>query len=327
MGEEAEIVYAGVREGLTYVAPFIQGCYFEWSTIVRQGAFDWKELGCFLNSIEGELLILMASVATIEQFSQQNDVIGASRIHQEMDVSGGWDYIKSQFSRREGKRREQCIKQGFHYDISHKDCDFYEFYHSMHVPTMKGRYGDLARSVEEKEAYASLFKQGLLFRVSRGQEWVAGSVSQIDEFTRTLNARLIGVKNGSSIYRNDGSQNFTYHSIIEWAASRSDIDSVDFQGCEPFLTKGTFQYKKRFGTRAVIPGNVFGSWRLLIRVKVLTRSARCFLINNPLLIVGVDGALSALYFFDGDNNARLDIPFVSKGIEGAVFLDLDLMHG
>lgn len=326
VGEEAEIVYAGVREGLTYVAPFIDECYFEWSAVVRQGTFDWRELECFLKGVDGEILILMAPVALIEQFSEQGDVVGVSRIHQVVDVSGGWDYIKSQLSRREAKRREQCVAQGFHYDISYEDCDFYEFYRSMHVPTMKRRYGNLARSVEEKDAYASLFKRGLLFRVYKDHEWVAGSVSQINESGRTLNARLIGVKNGRSVYRSDGSQNFTYHSIIEWAASRSDIDCVDFQGCEPFLTKGTFQYKKRFGTRAVIPDNDFGNLRLLIRVKVLSLSARCFLINNPLLIAGEFGALKALYFFDENNNARVDIPFASKGIEEAVFLDLDLLH-
>ncbi len=67
----------------------------------------------------------------------------------------------------------------------------------MHLPTMKSRYGDLARSVEEKEAYARLFKQGVLFRIYDAKEWVAGSVSQIDKSGRILNARLIGVKNGA----------------------------------------------------------------------------------------------------------------------------------
>ena len=327
LGEEAEITYVGVREGLVYIAPFIEERFFERSSVVRQGAFEWRELECFLQIVKSEMLCLMAPKTIISHFALDSDVVGVSRIHQAVDVSGPWDDIKSQLSKREGKRREQCVAQGFHYNVSFEDHDFFEFYHSMHLPTMKSRYGDLARSVEEKEAYARLFKQAVLFRIYDAKEWVAGSVSQIDKSGRILNARLIGVKNGSGTYRVNGSQNFVYHSIIEWAANSLAIDYVDFQGCEPFLTKGTFQYKKRFGTRAVIPENNFGDWRLLIRMAALSPSVRYFLINNPLLIEAGCKSLKALYFYDANNVARLDIPFESSGIDGAVFRDLDSLYG
>ncbi|AQT92517.1 hypothetical protein [Pseudomonas azotoformans] len=327
VGEKAEITYVGVREGLVYIAPFIEERFFECSSVVRQGAFGWGELECFLKIVKSEMLCLMAPKKIISHFALKSDVVGVCRIHQEVDVSGDWSDIKSHLSKRECKRREQCVAQGFHYNVSFEDRDFFEFYHLMHLPTMKHRYGELARSVEEKEAYARLFKQGVLFRIYDATEWVAGSVSQIDKSGRILNARLIGVKNGSDTYRVNGAQNFVYHSIIEWAANNSSIDYVDFQGCEPFLTKGTFQYKKRFGTRAFIPNNNFGDWWLLMRVTELSPSVRSFLINNPLLIEGEGKSLKALYFYDANNTARLDIPFESKGIEGVVFRDLDSLHG
>ncbi|MGY2253070.1 hypothetical protein [Pseudomonas reactans] len=326
VGEDVEIAYVGVSEGLVYIEPFIEGCYFELSSIVSQGTFEWKDLERFLRNTKSELVVMMAPVPTISQFLCKTDVVGVCRIHQEVDVSRGYDHIKSQISRREEKRRTQCIAQGFYYNVSVEDRDFYEFYHSMHLPTMRNRYGDLARSVKETEAYTDLFKKGVLFRVYRTQEWVAGSVSQIDESSRILNARLIGVKEGCDMYRTDGSQGFVYHSIIEWAADNSNIDCVDFQGCEPFLTKGTFQYKKRFGARAVIPNNKFGDWRLLIRVASLSLSARHFLINNPFLVEDKRGGLNAQYCFDATSGPRKDIPYASEGINGAVYLNLDSLY-
>ncbi|MFI1736994.1 hypothetical protein [Streptomyces sioyaensis] len=163
----------------------------------------------------------------------------------------------------------------------------------------------------------------MLFRVHKSGEWVAGSVSQIARERRTLNARLIGVKAGDDKYRTAGAQNFVYHAILDWAAGEDSIDTVEFQGCEPFLTKGTFQYKKRFGTTAVIPDNAFGRLRMLIRPKALTPSIRRFLANNPVLTDDSSGGLVAKYFFDQDNALRSDIPHSSPGITGNVAIDLD----
>lgn len=102
---------------------------------------------------------------------------------------------------------------------------------------------------------------------------------------------------------------------------------MDFQGCEPFLTKGTFQYKKRFGSRAVIPDNVFGTLRMVLRANRLTRSVRDFLVSNPVLDAdgGGGGGLTAKYFHDRQRPLRRDIPCISAGITGMVAVDLDAL--
>lgn len=179
---------------------------------------------------------------------------------------------------------------------------------------MAKRYGSKARSLPRQDAYETLFKNGLLFRIFKNGKWVAGSVGQIDTLNKKMNSRLIGVLDGDYRYRADGSQNFVYHSILEWSCHEKFIDIVDFQGCEPFLTKGTFQYKKRFGTEACIPDNVFKELRLLLRVPNENSSAYKFIINNPLLNVDEDGVLFAQYFYDTKSSMRKDFPYACPGI-------------
>lgn len=325
-GSLARLTYVGVAEGLRYIAPFVDQCFFEHSSVEREGVLEWEQLEVFLKQNQTDMSLLMASSAVVQRCQQSGDIVGLSRIHQKVDVSAGWSYVLGGISHRESKRRTQSIKQGFKFDVSTEDEDFFSFYRSMHAPTMSARYGDFARSVEEQSAYRDLFKQGILFRVHLNEEWVAGSVSQIDLAARTLNARLIGVKDGGALYRENGAQNFVYHAILEWASNQSSIDSVDFQGCEPFLSKGTFQYKKRFGAQAVIPTNTFGLMRILIRVPTLSAAARQFLINNPFIGLDPAGQLQAQYFYDSDHEIRLDIPFASKGIHSQVNHNLDQWH-
>lgn len=326
-GKPARLVYVGVSEGLLYIAPFVEQCFFEHSSVEEEGTLEWQQLEGFIKQNQTDMSLLMAPLEVVQKCQQPGDIVGLSRIHQKVDVSAGWEHVLGQLSHRENKRRVQSVEQGFDFDVSLKDEDFFSFYRSMHVPTMSARYGRFARSVQEQAAYMDLFKQGVLFRVHLNDEWVAGSVSQIDESTHTLNARLIGVKGGAAIYRANGAQNFVYHTILEWASNQPFIDCVDFQGCEPFLSKGTFQYKKRFGAQAVVPDNSFGQWRLLIRVPTLCDSTRQFLINNPLIGLDTEGRLQAQYFFDADHQIRSDIPFISKGIHSQVTHNLDQWHG
>lgn len=326
-GKTACFVYVGVAEGLVYIASFVEQCFFENSHVEQEGTLGWHQLEDFMKQDQTDMCLLMAPMEVIQQCRQHGDVFGVSRIHQQVDVSAGWQHVLSQLSHRENKRRTQLDRQGFSFDVSLEDEDFFAFYRSMHTPTMSARYGCFARSVPEQAAYLDLFKQGVLFRVHLKGEWVAGSISQINDSTRTLNARLIGVKDGAAVYRANGAQNYVYHAILEWASAQSAIDCVDFQGCEPFLSKGTFQYKKRFGATAVVPENAFGQWRLLIRARTLCASTRHFLINNPLMGLDSEGRLQAQYFFDAERGARLDIPFASKGIYSEVRRNLDQWDG
>ncbi|MEW2434773.1 hypothetical protein AB0952_11400 [Streptomyces caniferus] len=328
LGEPASTAYLGVKEGLTYIAPFVEDRFLTERTGERTTPVgDPPGLAKQWASADADLAILVAPTDVVDSLAEPGDIRAVARIHQVVDTSGGHEHVMTQLlSRREGRRRRNAHRDGFSYDVSHRDEDFYEFYRTMHLPTMHTRYADRARSVEEDQAYRTLFREGVLFRVLRSEEWVAGSVCRIDRESRTLNARLIGIKDGSDTLREAGAQTYIYYANLDWAACEDSIDTLDFQGCEPFLTKGTFQYKKRFGTTAVIPrNNVFGGLRMLIRPNALTPSVRRFLVNNPVMAESSfgGGELIAKYFYDQDNALRSDILHNSPGITESVSINLD----
>ncbi|MFV8130202.1 hypothetical protein [Streptomyces syringium] len=325
LGESARTAYLGVKEGLTYIAPFVEDRFLTERAGERTAPVgDSPGLAKLWPSVDADLAILVAPTDVVDSLAEPGDIRAVSRIHQVVDTSRGHEHVMTQLlSRREGRRRRNAERAGFTYDVSHRDEDFYEFYRTMHVPTMHTRYADRARSVEEEQAFRTLFREGVLFRVLQSGEWVAGSVCHIDRESRTLNARLIGIKGGSDVHREAGAQTYIYYANLDWAASEDSIDTLDFQGCEPFLTKGTFQYKKRFGTTAVIPDNVFGRLRMLIRPNALTPSVRRFLVNNPVIGVSSSGELVAQYFYDQNNPLRTDIHHNSPGITDSVSINLD----
>lgn len=315
-------LYLGVEEGLTYIAPFIEDRLFREQGVLDVCAIAPSELEAQWKTSNADLVIAVAPVPYLDALKGPCDIRALARLHQVIPTSGNYDDILGQLSRRERKRGEEARNNGFTYDVTLEDDLFYEFYRTMHVPTMHHRYGARARSVEERTAYETLFRRGVLVRVHKDGQWVAGSVSHIDDATRTLNARLIGVLNGDDTWRTNGAQNFVYHALIDWAAHHT-IDQVDFQGCEPFLTKGTFQYKKRFGTRAVLPKNIFGSLRMLIRGQEFGPQIRRFLVDNPVIGESPNGDLIAQYFYDARHPARVDIPYQTPGLVAAASLDLD----
>ena len=130
---------------------------------------------------------------------------------------------------------------------------------------MDQRYGKFAQSVKKIKAYHCIFKEGILFLFTSNNEPVADSLSHIDFRHRVINARLIGIKNGDERFLKELAQNEVYHAILHWA-SHNDIQWINFQGCEPLLTKGTFQYKKRLGSIATLPYNSFYNKRLLVKL-------------------------------------------------------------
>ncbi|WP_432010369.1 hypothetical protein [Streptomyces cucumeris] len=325
LGESARTVYLGAQEGLTYIAPFVEDRFLTERSGERTSSLDDPSgLAKLWSSADADLAVLVAPADVVDSLAGPGDIRAVSRIHQVVDTSRGHAHVMSRLlSRREGRRRRNAERDGFTYDVSHEDEHFYEFYRTMHLPTMHMRYADRARSVEEEQAFRTLFRQGVLFRVLRSGEWVAGSVCQIDRERRRLNARLIGIKEGSEVHRAAGAQTYIYYANLDWAASEEGIDLLDFQGCEPFLTKGTFQYKKRFGTTAVIPDNVFGRLRMLIRPKAQSPSVRRFLVNNPVVAENGSGELVATYFFDQNTPVRSDIQHNCPGITEAVSINLD----
>ncbi|MGB8956217.1 MAG: hypothetical protein WCC10_12665 [Tumebacillaceae bacterium] len=317
--------YIGIDEGLVYIMPFVENNLIKQDLqVTKEGKIAAEDVEAYMKSSDADLLIVAADKQSVLALRTEAHLLMPFRIHQIVHTSREYEKTRRAMSQRELKRYDKMRQQeGFDYFVTYEDADFDHFYDTMHKPTMNSRYGEFARSVEKQTAYETLFKKGLLFLVTQNGEPVSGSVSQFDKTKNWLNARLIGVRNGDDLYRTNGAQNFVYHAIIHWASNVGMIDVVDFQGCEPFLTKGTLQYKKRFATEAILPPNHFHDKRLLVQANLRSPSVRQFLIDNPMLVIDEADNIGAGYPFDQQSKPRLELPYQCPGIDYHVLIDLD----
>lgn len=322
LGEAVQTVYLGVQEGLTTLAPFIEDALIKKSENIQTTALHQEHIADAWHISDADLAVLVVPIQLIDTFAEFADIRAVARVHQVVDTACRQTFL-SRLSKHQIRKRRRAERAGFSYDLSDQDNCFFDFYRNMYVPAMQNRHGTRARSVEEGEAFHTLFKAGALFRVWQKSEWIAGAVCQIDLDCRILHARLIGVKASAEQYPLSKAQNFAYHAVLDWAVQHPRIDKVDFQGSEPFLSKGTFQYKRCFGAMAIVPDNIFGQLRMLIRPKLKKSSVRCFLINNPLIADSPSGELVAHYFFDSNMSPRFDIPYRCPGLTQFQRINLD----
>ncbi|WP_305845302.1 hypothetical protein [Photobacterium leiognathi] len=313
---KARYVYIGVDIGDRYIREFTEDKFIKAPIVLNRTKVSLAQAVNISKCSRADLMMIAVPQTSIDQFKKPNDVICPMRLHQVIDVSMHHEKCLGFMSKRESKRYNKLIER-YDYDISKHPRDFVNFYKKMHKPTMIGRYGNFARSVDIKKAFFDIFRKGQLFYIKNNDQYVAGSVSIIDG--DTVNARLIGVLNGDNHYLKDGAQNFVYHAIIHWACNNDVIKKVDFQGCEPFLTKSTYQYKSRMGTKIIIPKNEFGDKRLIIRTSG-SKPAIDFMINNPAIGISDTEELCAVYTAMPDGKYRSDIPYNKNGIGSHIII-------
>ena len=138
----------------------------------------------------------------------------------------------------------------------------------------------------------------------------------------TLVVRLAGVEAGGEEPYRSGTYMAMYVLILQWAAEQG-LTRVDLSGCEPFLSKGIFQFKRKMHPEVTLPDNHFREKRLVLRVLRDTPEVRDLLTANPVLTSGTHGGLEAVYFHDPDRPARTDLRWQCPGVSSQRTLDLD----
>jgi hypothetical protein len=227
-------------------------------------------------------------------------------------------------SAKERRRQLRRLERYAHsYEVSHAESDFDGFYRDMYLPTMACRHQSRARVCRRAEALG-LFRSGMIFFLTSASARVAGVLCELREDTCV--ARLVGWRHGQAELLRQEVAKTTYHLLIDWAR-QAGLREVDFQGCEPFLRKGTFQAKRRLGARAMILGDQAVAHRAWVEPGRDTARVRDFLAANPAIHVGPDGSLYAGYCYDSSRSAATDIPYSCSGITGARRIDLDQLLG
>ncbi|MGD3110852.1 GNAT family N-acetyltransferase [Streptomyces sp. YGL11-2] len=272
---------------------------------------------------DADIVITGTSTQRARSLSSAATLVMPMKVHLVVDIDGDAESLRRRISKRERSQFSRGQREhDWNWQVETDPARFDLFYHRMYRPTMQRRHGVRERTESAETAYECLFRGGRLFLLHQNDRPVAGALCHWAPRSGTLTLRLLGVLDGAAEHYASGAFKAVYHYLVSWAGE-NDVSRVDFQGTEPFLSKGTFQWKRRFGSRVIIPPTHFGAKRLCLSVRRDTPAVRDFLVGNPVLVECEDGSLEAVYFTDSQRPPRLDFSAKAPGVDRIREVDLD----
>jgi hypothetical protein len=273
-----------------------------------------------------DLVVVGAEDRQARALPAGRSVLAPFRVHLVVDVGDGPDAVRQRISKRERwEFQRNHRRHGWTLVPDSSPASFDFFYHRMHRPTMEHRHGERGRTEDPAVAYQGILRHGELYFVQQDGVRVAGALCHLSPDGRTLTTRLLGVLDGDQRHYDSGAFKAVYHLLLDHAA-RTGRRQVDFFGTEAFLSKGIFQWKRKFAPRVVLPRNHFATKRVYLHIRRDTPPVRDFLVANPLLAMDPAG-LRAVYFADAERPARTDISSKCPGLPPPRVVDLDNLLG
>jgi hypothetical protein len=325
-GGALTFAYAGLRDGLTQILPFLEQRrepHDGPTSVRRRRPTSWRELARAADASGADITAVGCLDQQARRLPRARSLVLPMRLSLAVPVQAEIDEVCRRVSRkdrqqyaRERERRSWTVEVGTGAD------DFAHFYRRMHQPTMRRRHGEATRSESARTAYECLFRHGVLLFLCESGRPVAGMLCRLEPARRTLVIRLAGVLDGADVHYRSGTHMAMYLGVLEWAAING-IESVNLSGCEPFLSKGILQFKRKLHPVVELPANHFGGKRMWLAVHRDSHTVRDFLVDNPPVAVDCDGLLWATYFHDRDRPARTDLRWQTPGIAGRRLVDLD----
>jgi hypothetical protein len=324
------IAYFGFPEGKQHLLPFLRqhlGTLAGSATRIEGKPLRWRRLRDELAYPQADILLVGCSRRRAARLPRNRALVLPFRLQLLLDVPPDPDAVLKKVS---GNERRQFLKLRRSYDWQWERgsglSDFQFFYERMHLPTMSSRHGEDTRSMDAPMALRCLFQHGVLLFVTEGGKRVAGVLCRYQDGGAVLSMRMLGVLDGDETHYRTGAVKAAYYLTAEWAA-RNGIQRIDMSGCEPFPGKGIFQFKRRFHPTVMLPDNHFSDKRVWLRVGRDSAATRDFLAATPMVTIGADGDMEAVYFFDEDRPPRTRISATTPGIEKDRMINLDAFLG
>ncbi len=320
------IAYSGLPAGLAYTLEFTeaQRTTTDGEEAVRRTAPSRPRVaGAGAVPPPADIEIVGTTAERARRLQQDAALVIPMRVHFVVDTHRSAEEVRRGISRREREQHTRSQhKRQWSWEQASAPALFHEFYDRMYRPTMFNRHGPRERVEDKAPAFECIFRHGFLFFLREGEKRIAGTMCHWHPGNGVLTLRLLGVADGAREHYASGAFKAIYHHLLAWAAENG-VRQVDFQGTEPFLSKGTFQWKRRFGSRVILPPNHFGAKRLWLKVHRDTPQVRDYLVANPVLAETEPGVLDAVYFQDANRPARLDLSGKAPGIRQKRVIDLD----
>jgi hypothetical protein len=205
-------------------------------------------------------------------------------VRQVIDTSGGWEAMRQEF----GKKKRQTTNNfserfGLSYRMSKDVADFDHFYHRMHVPHIRRRYGELSQ-IDPYEDMKGFFEKGLLLFVTKDDKPIAGALSLIDD--RSIVFRRTGVLDGDETVVKGGAQTALYYFQLKYAADNG-FRAVDTMKSAPYLNDGVFRHKAEWGA-CTLPDDEATKWVFFFARGPHQKLAQ-FFDANPIVATTADG--------------------------------------
>ncbi|WP_165960699.1 GNAT family N-acetyltransferase [Actinocrispum wychmicini] len=270
----------------------------------------------------GDITIVGTTAPNASRLPRDFSFVLPMRVHFVVDFNADTESVIERIARGERRNfRQKCRQHKWDLDIERDPGWFDHFYDRIYRATMFQRHRERERTESRESAYECLFRNGILFVLRMDGRRAGGHLCHWDRTTGVLTSRLLGVLDGADEYYAAGALKVMHILLIEWAG-RNGVRQLDFQGTEAFLSKGTYQFKRLFGTRVTLPPNHFGDKRLWLQVRRDTPQVRDFLVANPFLAVTDDGTMEAVYFHDEHRVARTEYKSNSPGVVGVRHVNL-----
>lgn len=306
-GGDLSISYAGLPEGARYTLEFTeeQRGLGEMANKSSTPTRQWRQSR--LPRPAADISLIGTERRRLRAQLPARSFVLPMRLHFVVDTTQNWEAVQRGISSRERTSHNRA-RRAHDWEWVEDDSRawFEQFYDVFYRPTMFARYGTRERTEGRDSALQNLYRRGRTFKLMDAGVVVAGAVCHWNPRKRRITLRLIGVLDGSKEYYSDGTFKSIYFFLLRWAAEHQDVDEVDFQGTEPFVSKGTFQWKRRFATEIKVPPNHFSTKRVVLNVSRDTPNVRDFLWKNPFITIDKRGSMKAVFFYD-DNRPLLPV--------------------
>ncbi|GHE34599.1 GNAT family N-acetyltransferase [Streptomyces capitiformicae] len=326
-GHPLVLGYAGIGDGLRHVLPFLEERRGGDADAVRRrhSIVGWAQLAQGAGLPDCDLLAVGTTANRAPQLPGDRSLLLPFRLHLVVPIVADAEEMRRRISRKERQRSERQFRtRGWSVETSTSVTDFDHFYDAIHLPTMRRRHGTATRSMDKDMARECLLRQGVLLFLREGDRHVAGMLCRYGPGVDTLTLRLAGVLDGAEEHYAHGALAALYPALIDWAGQHG-VRRLDLSGCEPFVSKGIFQFKRKFHPLVELPRTHFRDKRLWLSVRRDSPAVRDFLVANPVLAEdpSAPGRWHALYFHDAERPARRTLPWQCPNVTASRDVDLD----
>ncbi|WP_158895677.1 GNAT family N-acetyltransferase [Amycolatopsis anabasis] len=272
---------------------------------------------------DADLVLVGGEDSRVRQLPRRQAFVLPFRVHLVVATDIDAETLRSRISKRE---RWEFARNRRLYDWEWEEDNSLRalrwFHDHLHVPTMRARHPEDSRTESLVVAERSILRSGRLFFLRENGNRVAGVLCHHPGERAVLTTRLLGVLDGDPAHYDSGAFKAVYHLLLEWACARG-LPAVDFYGTEAFLSKGIFQWKRKFFPAVVLPPNHFSTKRIHLTVRRDTAKVRDFLVANPFLQLTPDGRLQPVYFHDTARPITTAVSAKTRDIAPTRHVDLD----